>query len=163
MRWYSNNVPPSMVHDTIRLRKLTSLAMLISQEKMEPYKRASILRNILWRPMLSDAKIDKLVEDAWRVIGFADSAPRRRTAENIANMKDERQQRLRVLRASKSKPQLIQAWNFDLDDNVFNMPTKIILFEKDTKKEKAVSTSEFARIREKIGKEGPWQNYEINS
>ena len=49
----------------------------------------------------------------------------------------------------------ISSWNFDWDDNVFFMPTRIYLYEKGTNRERAVSTTEFAVLREHLG------NYEI--
>ena len=54
-------------------------------------------------------------------------------------------------------------WNFDLDDNIASLDTKIIVFEKGTTKERALSTTEFAEVREKIGKSGELQNYEIRT
>ena len=52
-------------------------------------------------------------------------------------------------------------WNFDLDDNIASLATKIVLFEKGTGNEREVSTTEFAEIREHIGKSGEFANYEI--
>src|SRR5687767_7292172 len=49
----------------------------------------------------------------------------------------------------------VSAWNFDWDDNIFFMPTRIYVFEKGTGKERAVSTTDFAILRENLG------NYEI--
>ncbi len=52
-------------------------------------------------------------------------------------------------------------WNFDWDDNIMFMPTKIVVFEKGTGIEKEVSTADFALMRDKVGKEGTaWANYE---
>ena len=50
---------------------------------------------------------------------------------------------------------------FDFDDNVMHLPTLLFLFEKKTGKEKALSTSEFAKVGHQIGKEGSWINFEI--
>lgn len=53
----------------------------------------------------------------------------------------------------------ILGWNFDWDDNIFNMPTKIFVRNKTTGAEKAVTTAEWALIREQIGKPGAWADY----
>ncbi|MCX6124894.1 MAG: hypothetical protein NTV34_09130 [Proteobacteria bacterium] len=51
---------------------------------------------------------------------------------------------------------------FDWDDNIFEMPTQIMLFNKKTGAQKGVSTEEFALIRSLIGKVGsPWESYEM--
>lgn len=55
----------------------------------------------------------------------------------------------------------ITAYDYDWDDNVFFMPTKIVLFKKGTNEERAISTADFALIREQIGKPGPWADYEL--
>lgn len=55
----------------------------------------------------------------------------------------------------------ITSWNFDWDDNIFNMPTKIVLFDKQTGKELPVTTGEFANIRDKVGVSGKWRSFEI--
>ncbi len=57
----------------------------------------------------------------------------------------------------------VTAWNFDWDDNIAYMPTKIILFEKKNGKEKAVSTDEFSAIREHVGKDGEWKKYTLRA
>lgn len=60
-----------------------------------------------------------------------------------------------------SAPRPITAWNFDWDDNIAFMPTSIVLFEKKSGKEKLVSTEDFAAIREEVGRNGLWKNYEL--
>ena len=51
---------------------------------------------------------------------------------------------------------------FDFDDNVVHLPTKIVLFHRDTSEEKEVSTSEFALMRNDLGKKDTvWESYEI--
>ncbi len=52
-------------------------------------------------------------------------------------------------------------WNFDLDDNIASLDTKIIVFNKDTGEERPLSTSAFAEAREVIGKSGEFERYEI--
>ncbi len=52
-------------------------------------------------------------------------------------------------------------WNFDLDDNIASLDTQIILFDKSTGQERGVSTTEFAEIREHIGRSGAYANFEI--
>lgn len=54
----------------------------------------------------------------------------------------------------------VVAFVFDWDDNVFEMPTRIMLVHRRTGAEKGVSTDQFALIREQIGKAGtPWAEY----
>jgi hypothetical protein len=55
----------------------------------------------------------------------------------------------------------IISYSFDWDDNVFNMPTKIVLFHKKSGKELSISTAEFALVRQQIGKNGKYEMYEI--
>lgn len=50
---------------------------------------------------------------------------------------------------------------FDLDDNVFTLPTPLYIFHKEHGHEVAISTQEFATISEKIGKAHPWHDFEI--
>ncbi|MBY0369982.1 hypothetical protein K2X33_04800 [bacterium] len=54
----------------------------------------------------------------------------------------------------------VTGWNFDWDDNIFYMPTQIRLWTSDGE-EVGVSTGEFAVIRDKIGKEAPWDKHEL--
>jgi len=51
-------------------------------------------------------------------------------------------------------PVQVVAFTFDWDDNVFEMPTKIMLFHKKTGVQRGVSTDDFALIRDEIGKPG---------
>jgi hypothetical protein len=61
-------------------------------------------------------------------------------------------------------PEMIVGFAFDWDDNIFEMPTKIMLYDKTTKAEKGVSTEDFALIRSSIGKEGTeWANFELRT
>ncbi len=61
-----------------------------------------------------------------------------------------------------AKEQMIVGFAFDWDDNIFEMPTQIMLFDKKTGAEKGVSTEEFALIRSTIGKEGTsWSGFEF--
>lgn len=57
----------------------------------------------------------------------------------------------------------ITAFDFDWDDNIFFMPTKIVLFKKGTHEEVEVSTAEFAHIRTEVGKTGRWADYEMRN
>ncbi|MBI4347593.1 MAG: hypothetical protein HY553_12110 [Elusimicrobia bacterium] len=57
----------------------------------------------------------------------------------------------------------ILGWNFDWDDNIFYMPTKIVLFNTKTGEEKLVTTEEYAHIRQKVEKgEGEWAGYKTD-
>ncbi len=56
--------------------------------------------------------------------------------------------------------------NFDWDDNLVYMPTQITLYRKagipnGLPETRGVSTDDFALIRDKIGKSGEWENYEL--
>ncbi len=57
----------------------------------------------------------------------------------------------------------ITGYDFDWDDNVFFMPTKIVVFDRKSGEEKMVSTAEFAEIRERLGKPGEWENFETRN
>ena len=59
-------------------------------------------------------------------------------------------------------PQQIVSWNFDWDDNIAFMPTKVYIFHSKTGEEKTLTTGEFATERSKIGKSGPLKDYELN-
>ncbi|MFZ2956390.1 MAG: hypothetical protein WA705_05825 [Candidatus Ozemobacteraceae bacterium] len=48
----------------------------------------------------------------------------------------------------------IIAFTFDWDDNIFQMPTKIMVFHKKTGEELPLSTADFALVRSEIGKPG---------
>lgn len=56
----------------------------------------------------------------------------------------------------------ILGWNFDWDDNIMFMSTKIVLYKKGTDEEKPVSTGEYAEVRQKLGQAGTeWADYEV--
>lgn len=51
---------------------------------------------------------------------------------------------------------------FDYDDNVVHLPTKIVLFHRDTHQELHVSTAEYASIYQYLGEPGTeWENFEL--
>lgn len=50
---------------------------------------------------------------------------------------------------------------FDIDDNLLFLPTRIYLWNAETKSEKAVSSGEFAAIQNSLGRPGPWQAWSI--
>lgn len=56
-------------------------------------------------------------------------------------------------------PEQITAYNLDWDDNAFFMPTKVVIFNESTGKERIMSTADFAVIREQLGKHGEWTPY----
>lgn len=51
---------------------------------------------------------------------------------------------------------------FDLDDNVFYLTTPIYIFEKETKKELALTSGDFAKYFSQIGSRGQFKNYFID-
>jgi hypothetical protein len=63
---------------------------------------------------------------------------------------------------AKATPAVVVGMAFDWDNNVFEMPTQIMLFDKTTGEQRGVSTEEFALIRAQIGKPGTvWEKYEL--
>jgi hypothetical protein len=55
----------------------------------------------------------------------------------------------------------VLAWNFDWDDNIMFMKTKIVVFRKGTKEEKEVSTGDFAVVEHQLGQPGTeWEDWE---
>lgn len=50
---------------------------------------------------------------------------------------------------------------FDFDDNVAFLTTPIILFEKDSGRELAISSGEYAGVQKQVGQAGHYQNFEI--
>lgn len=58
-------------------------------------------------------------------------------------------------------PRQITGFNFDCDDNILFLPTKIWLRNKTTGEEKGVSTTDFADVRTKLGGEGDWKEWEV--
>lgn len=50
---------------------------------------------------------------------------------------------------------------FDIDDNLLFLPTRIYLWNAETKSEKDVSSGEFAAIQNLLGRPGPWQAWSI--
>lgn len=67
--------------------------------------------------------------------------------------------RARVRRAFTG-PQ-IASWNLDWDDNVFFMPTEVLLLHGPTGEERGFTTNEFAKIRPLVGAPGEWEDFEI--
>ncbi len=62
---------------------------------------------------------------------------------------------------SQSKKWASSFYIFDIDDNLFKLPTKIVVFEKSSGREVYVSTGDYSKIREQIGKAGIWRHFEI--
>lgn len=64
--------------------------------------------------------------------------------------------------AAVPRPEQVVAFVFDWDDNIFEMPTQIMLVHKTTGEQRGVSTEDFAIIREQIGKPGTtYADYEL--
>ena len=51
---------------------------------------------------------------------------------------------------------------FDFDDNVAFLATKLVLFHKQTKAEKPISSGDFAREHQNIGKSGIYADYDLD-
>ncbi|MBI5202647.1 MAG: hypothetical protein HY925_13735, partial [Elusimicrobia bacterium] len=56
----------------------------------------------------------------------------------------------------------IVAWNFDWDDNIFFMPTKIVLANTRGGAPREVTTGDYAKIRGLLGKPGEWEPYAVD-
>jgi len=65
-----------------------------------------------------------------------------------------------LVSCSSANRQII-GFAFDIDDNLFYLPTKIMIFNKKTKEEIGISTAKYAQIRKLIGKPGKWLDYKI--
>ncbi len=50
---------------------------------------------------------------------------------------------------------------FDLDDNIMNLPTRLILFHRETNEEHLISTHEFSHYQDSIGRLGRFADFEI--
>lgn len=57
----------------------------------------------------------------------------------------------------------VQSYNFDWDDNILFMPTKIVVFHKENKSPLEISTEEFGQIRSQIGNDGKYKDYLIGN
>jgi len=55
----------------------------------------------------------------------------------------------------------ISFYFFDLDDNLFFLPTQLYLWNAERKLERAISSGEFAMVHEHIGKSGDWLEWSI--
>lgn len=56
----------------------------------------------------------------------------------------------------------VSSWNFDWDDNIAFMPTKIEIFSTANEANLEVTTGEFAEIRGLLGKPGKYENYKTD-
>ncbi len=61
-----------------------------------------------------------------------------------------------------SRFEQIVSLNFDWDDNVAFMPTELYLFDSYGRLVKTITTEEFALVREKVGKDAPWKEFQFN-
>ena len=59
------------------------------------------------------------------------------------------------------KAKHLHSYNFDWDDNIMFMPTKIVIFHKTTGEELALSTHDFALHRKDVGIQGKFMDYQI--
>ncbi len=62
----------------------------------------------------------------------------------------------------KTSPSQIVSRNFDWDDNIFYMPTSIIIFNDKTGTEKKISTEDFAVVRTQLGKKGEYKDFKTS-
>jgi hypothetical protein len=67
-----------------------------------------------------------------------------------------------VFAAVPAEAEHVMAFTFDWDDNVFEMPTKILLFDKKAQREVGVTTEDYALVRDQVGKPGtPYADHEL--
>ncbi len=69
--------------------------------------------------------------------------------------------RLLIKKIYRVTTKAIRAYAFDIDDNILNMPTKIMLFNKVTGVQVGISTAKFAEVRSTIGKSGDYKDFEL--
>ncbi len=50
---------------------------------------------------------------------------------------------------------------FDLDDNLFFLPTKLYLWNAETRKEREISSGQYAAIHDQLGRSGDWQEWSV--
>lgn len=55
----------------------------------------------------------------------------------------------------------VSAYLFDIDDNLFLLPTSIYLWNAEKQQEKPVSSGAFAAIQNALGKPGQWQSWTV--
>lgn len=68
-----------------------------------------------------------------------------------------------LLWGAQSVGEPIVGASFDVDDNLFTLPTKILVFHKETGETVEVSTGVFADVRNQLGKPGKWEKYELRN
>jgi hypothetical protein len=51
----------------------------------------------------------------------------------------------------------VSFYSFDVDDNLLFLPTKLYLWNAETKIEQAFSSGQVASIQGELGRPGPWQ------
>ncbi len=64
-----------------------------------------------------------------------------------------------VLSAAASVPKQVQSFNFDFDDNIFTTDAKIYIWDTVNQLEVAISTANWALVKEKVGKDGVFKNF----
>jgi hypothetical protein len=152
--WYDKAVPTSGLDETIRLHKLISVTLVLSDPDMPAWRAQSILNAVLWRPQFTPAQLQQKIREAWHVLSLKD-APNftARAAQPTAD----------AFKKAKTYGGLTH-WNFDWDDNVMFMPTPIVLFKKGTDEKKVITTQEFASIRDSLGRKSTdWADWEIRT
>jgi catechol 2,3-dioxygenase-like lactoylglutathione lyase family enzyme len=55
----------------------------------------------------------------------------------------------------------ISFYFFDIDDNLFFLPTKLYLWNAETRTEMAVTSGEFAAVKNELGRSGKWQAWAV--
>ncbi len=152
LAWYKRSTPSSKdLSDQVRLHKLISLSLVLSQPKLPPWKIQSILNSVLWRPNWSEEDLQGAIKEGWKVLGI-DGEPNFKPREDRSVVDSD---------AEKTFGQFTH-WSFDWDDNVMYMPTTITLFKVGSSERWNVSTQEFATARFQLGVEGtPFASWEI--
>lgn len=153
LAWYGKSVPTSAgLSDQVRLHKLISVSLVLSQPQLPSWKVQSILNSVLWRPNMDEQDLQSAIRAGWKALGV-DGEPVFRPREAVTTDTDS---------AAAQTYGRFTFWNFDWDDNVMYMPTTITLFKMGSDERWDISTKEFAHARFLLGKRGsPYETWEI--
>ncbi len=151
LRWYAANTTPSELGDYYRLRKFVSLMYVKENSHLDAWNLEKALRGALWRPQIDQAELDRLVSESWRILKFP-------------GIPSYESRRARDAATAVTLPALSvgMSWIFDWDDNIAFMPTKVYVYHKTTGAEVAITTQQFAEIRDSIKSgTGEWGQFEL--
>ncbi|MGE4232635.1 MAG: hypothetical protein AB7F43_04825 [Bacteriovoracia bacterium] len=153
LEWYKKTVDVNPEYYPLKARKVLALTLILGNDNLSPYKAKLIVKEAIWKHGLTEEKEKELIQQG---LDLLEVTFKERPAP-VAIVEPQK-----VLPVEEVTPEF--SWNFDWDDNVMVMPTQIYVFEKNTRKEVAVSTGKFAKIRSQIGVAGTdWENFYVDS